>query len=306
MSRVHQQSVGAECKSKVHEQSADADEHEHNAWTWRMNTVHKQSQQAGASLPVNACCNSKVAALTEQALLYIWCLLCIGAHRAAGHALATLPCIGNPAAHRLPCHAQAVCTGPPALPCAQAALPCTYHQAALPCTSCTAMYLLYCHALPDCHALPVLPCNYRPCLWTGCPAMHFLHCHALIPLACGQAVPHIPDACIGCSALAFAQAALPSTAGQSQPGYLRAEEPEDNIVRTRTYDLYITYDQESGVRDRTSDLHATHDQVCYSGGGPRCSVFSMLDVSSIGLALPCIGLGSELVLHLIKLVGTVH
>mmetsp|Transcript_8738 Transcript_8738/g.18622 ORF Transcript_8738/g.18622 Transcript_8738/m.18622 type:complete len:301 (-) Transcript_8738:342-1244(-) len=31
-------------------------------------------------------------------------------------------------------------------------------------------------------------------------------------------------------------------ASSSQP-YLRAEEPEDNIVRTRTYDLYITYDQ---------------------------------------------------------------
>lgn len=27
------------------------------------------------------------------------------------------------------------------------------------------------------------------------------------------------------------------------PGYLRAEEPADTIVRTRTYDLYITYDQ---------------------------------------------------------------
>lgn len=25
--------------------------------------------------------------------------------------------------------------------------------------------------------------------------------------------------------------------------YMRAEEPEDNILRTRTYDLYMTYDQ---------------------------------------------------------------
>ncbi|GLI63457.1 hypothetical protein VaNZ11_006429 [Volvox africanus] len=29
----------------------------------------------------------------------------------------------------------------------------------------------------------------------------------------------------------------------SAPGYLCAEEPADNIVRTRTYDLYMTYDQ---------------------------------------------------------------
>ena len=27
------------------------------------------------------------------------------------------------------------------------------------------------------------------------------------------------------------------------PGYLKAEEPEETIVRTRTYDLYMTYDQ---------------------------------------------------------------
>ncbi|KAG2482477.1 hypothetical protein HYH03_018584 [Edaphochlamys debaryana] len=36
------------------------------------------------------------------------------------------------------------------------------------------------------------------------------------------------------------EAAAPS--GRA-PGYLRAEEPADNIMRTRTYDLYITYDQ---------------------------------------------------------------
>ncbi|EFJ46364.1 autophagy protein [Volvox carteri f. nagariensis] len=36
------------------------------------------------------------------------------------------------------------------------------------------------------------------------------------------------------------EAAAPSA---SAAGYLRAEEPADNIVRTRTYDLYITYDQ---------------------------------------------------------------
>jgi len=42
------------------------------------------------------------------------------------------------------------------------------------------------------------------------------------------------------------QAALPSTsapAAAHPPGYLRAEEPADTIMRTRTYDLYITYDQ---------------------------------------------------------------
>ena len=46
------------------------------------------------------------------------------------------------------------------------------------------------------------------------------------------------------------QAALPvasSSTNQPQSGkqgkFMRAVEPEDNIVRTRTYDLYITYDQ---------------------------------------------------------------
>lgn len=33
------------------------------------------------------------------------------------------------------------------------------------------------------------------------------------------------------------QAAVPRN------GYLVAEEPEDHVVRTRTYDLYITYDK---------------------------------------------------------------
>jgi hypothetical protein len=41
------------------------------------------------------------------------------------------------------------------------------------------------------------------------------------------------------------QAALPPTiaVAASRGGYLSAEEPADTIVRTRTYDLYITYDQ---------------------------------------------------------------
>jgi len=63
----------------------------------------------------------------------------------------------------------------------------------------------------------------------------------------GEAAGDGDDDCPDISELELGQAddeaALPSTAGQSQPGYLRAEEPEDNIVRTRTYDLYITYDQ---------------------------------------------------------------
>ncbi|KAF5839299.1 autophagocytosis protein AUT1-like protein [Dunaliella salina] len=63
----------------------------------------------------------------------------------------------------------------------------------------------------------------------------------------GKAAADEDDDCPDISELELGQAddeaALPSTAGQSQPGYLRAEEPEDNIVRTRTYDLYITYDQ---------------------------------------------------------------
>lgn len=31
--------------------------------------------------------------------------------------------------------------------------------------------------------------------------------------------------------------------GGGTGGYLRASEPEDNILRTRTYDLHVTYDQ---------------------------------------------------------------
>lgn len=46
----------------------------------------------------------------------------------------------------------------------------------------------------------------------------------------------IPD--IGALDLEEDEAALPA----ARP-YLKAEEPEDNIIKTRTYDLYITYDQ---------------------------------------------------------------
>eukprot|EP00798_Chlamydomonas_sp_ICE-L_P017654 gene17654-24000_t len=53
------------------------------------------------------------------------------------------------------------------------------------------------------------------------------------------------------------EAAIPATGAAGTagagPGYLRAEEPEDNIVRTRTYDLYITYDQ---ILEDVSEEHA--------------------------------------------------
>jgi hypothetical protein len=53
--------------------------------------------------------------------------------------------------------------------------------------------------------------------------------------------------CVCVCVCIHSQAALPSVAasaaGSRPAGYLRAEEPEDNIMRTRTYDLYITYDQ---------------------------------------------------------------
>lgn len=38
-------------------------------------------------------------------------------------------------------------------------------------------------------------------------------------------------------------AASGSASSQSHPGYLKAEEPEDNIVKTRTYDISIVYDK---------------------------------------------------------------
>lgn len=46
--------------------------------------------------------------------------------------------------------------------------------------------------------------------------------------------------------------------------YLRAEEPVDTIVRTRTYDLYITYDQV----------------------GPQLSCASHFDKGCFGLVMP--------------------
>ncbi len=62
--------------------------------------------------------------------------------------------------------------------------------------------------------------------------------------------------------------------GARGAGYLRAEEPVDNIVRTRTYDLYITYDQYYQVR------HAYDSAVrkCYTvfGGGAGISLTRVL------------------------------
>lgn len=58
------------------------------------------------------------------------------------------------------------------------------------------------------------------------------------------------------------QAALPPTIAiaAGRGGYLSAEEPADTIVRTRTYDLYITYDQVWHTLRGLGHSHTT-DQV---------------------------------------------
>lgn len=65
---------------------------------------------------------------------------------------------------------------------------------------------------------------------------------------------------------AVLQAALP--VGLAGKGYLKAEEPADNIMRTRTYDLYITYDQVLWSHDAVSHATVSHAAVSHAAVSP--------------------------------------
>jgi hypothetical protein len=60
------------------------------------------------------------------------------------------------------------------------------------------------------------------------------------------------------------QAALPPP-GMGAGGFMRAVEPDGAILRTRTYDLYITYDQVRSIAGQVHHLYLPVHCVCLGG-----------------------------------------